>query len=59
MINYLSINGRQIYGITNYVMDTEADLENLPTNVPMGSTAFCIGNSTVYMINSEGKWVAI
>lgn len=59
MINILSNNGHVTYGIVSLVMDKESDLESLPTDVQMGSTAFCIENSTVYMINSEKKWVAI
>lgn len=48
-----------------FVVDTEADIANLPNladndpgtqDVMAGSAAFCIGNSSLYMLNSEGVW---
>lgn len=59
MISLLSNNGKEAYGLTNYVIDKKDDLAKLPQNETMGSTAFCIEDSSVYMINSEGKWVEI
>ena len=48
MINTTSTSGHTAYG-----------LKDLPINVPMGSTAFCIEDGSVYMINSSGEWVEI
>lgn len=59
MISFLSNNGKEAYGLTTYVVDTKDDIANLPKNETMGSTAFCIADSSVYMIDSEGKWVEI
>lgn len=51
-----------------FVCDTRADVDNLPTQFtekdkcPTGSTAFVIGNngdSSVWMLNSEGVWVEL
>ena len=47
------------YGLKDYLIDKKSDLQSLPIDVPMGSTAFCIEDSTVYMINSSGEWVEI
>lgn len=39
-----------------FVCDTETDLDSLPKNAPLGSTAFCIKEASVHMIDSEGVW---
>lgn len=39
-----------------FICDMEADLVNLPKNVPLGSSAFCIKEASVYMIDSQGEW---
>ena len=59
MINTTSNSGHAAYGLKDYVIDKKIDLQNLPVDVPMGSTAFCIEDSSVYMINSSGEWVEI
>ena len=45
--------------LKDFIIDKKSDLQNLPINVPMGSTAFCIEDGSVYMINSSGEWVEI
>ena len=59
MIIATSNSGHTMYGLKEYIIDKKIDLLNLPIDVPMGSTAFCIEDSTVYMINSSGEWVEI
>ena len=59
MINTTSTSVRTAYGLKDFVIDKKSDLQNLPVNVPMGSTAFCIEDGSVYMINSSGEWVEI
>ena len=59
MIIITSNSGHTAYGLKSYVIDKKVDLQNLPFNVPMGSTAFCIEDGSVYMINSSGEWVEI
>lgn len=59
MINTTSTSGHTAYSLKDFVMDKKSDLQNLPVNVPMGSTAFCIEDGSVYMINSSGEWVEI
>ena len=48
--------------VNTYYLDTEADLENLPTNTPTGSIAYIIeeveDGSKLYMLDSTGTWVA-
>lgn len=54
-------NGNKIaYGIKHYNLDTEQDLQKLPTHKEsMGCTCFVISTSKYYMLNSEYKWVEI
>ena len=48
-----------------FVCDVREDVDNLPTQFtekdkcPTGSTAFVIEGSSVWMLNSEGKWKEI
>ena len=59
MINTTSTRGHTAYGSKDFGIDKKSDLQKLPVNVPMGSTAFCIEDGSVYMINSSGEWVEI
>ncbi len=39
-----------------FICDAEADLDSLPKNAPLGSSAFCIKEASVHMIDSQGEW---
>lgn len=52
-------NGHIAYGVCEFVVDTVADIDNLPIEVAMGSTVFVIATSSVYMLNSDGEWKEI
>ena len=56
MISSIAQSGHTTYGLKEFVIDTEADLENLPIDIPMGSTALCIKSGDVYMLNGSGDW---
>lgn len=56
MITSVSQSGHVKYGVQEFIIDTLADLDSLPLDVPMGSTAFCIETSTVYMLNGKKEW---
>lgn len=50
--------------ITVFAIDTESDVQNLPTNVGQGSMAILSESSdgtgmgrVVYMLNGRGQWV--
>ena len=49
-----------VYNVNEYVCDSVADLDSLP-RCASGSTAIVLeeGNATVYMKNTEGKWVKL
>lgn len=60
MQKLFSHEGDISYNIKEWVCDTPEDLANLPSDpAAMGSTAFIISTSELYMLNSEGKWVKI
>lgn len=48
------------YNVNEYMCDTIADIDSLPKCAP-GSTAIVLeeGNVTVFMKNTEGKWVKL
>ena len=57
----IGANGNKItYGIKHYILDTEEDLDLLPSNKEsMGTTCFIIENSKYYMVNGKLEWVEI
>lgn len=59
MISQLGQSGHTTYGLQEFVCDTIEDLDNLPIDAKIGSTAFIISTSSLYMINSQGEWVEI
>lgn len=61
MYKLIATNGKIDYGVNEYVCDTVADLESLPPRCEPGSTAIILeeGNTSVYMKNTEGKWVKL
>lgn len=59
MIKLTSSNGDVSYDQDTWVVDTVADLKTIPLRGGMGSTAFVIETSDVYMKNSKGQWVKI
>lgn len=58
-VNMIATNGQVRYHVDEFVIDTPADLNKLPSSCVPGSTAICISNSEVYMKNGAGEWVAI
>ena len=57
MISIISQNGNTQYGVCDFVVDNVKELDELTTkNLRMGSTAFCIGNNSKYILNGENKW---
>lgn len=57
MISKLSQSGHTSYGLIEYVLDNESDMDDLPVDSPIGSTAFVISTTSSYMINSKGEWI--
>lgn len=55
MIERTAQSGQTQYGLVEFVMDSKAEKENLPKDVMMGSIAFCIEDSIVYMFDGK-EW---
>lgn len=48
------------YGIRNYIVDTEDDLNTFDVdNLSMGTSCFVINTSNYYMLNSKKEWIQI
>lgn len=56
MITKISQSGHVAYGLQEFMIDTVKDLNQLPINIPMGSTAFCIETGSVYVLNGKREW---
>lgn len=57
MINPISVNGKPVYGINEYVCDFETDVQKLPIGCATGSTAYVIETGNIYIIDGFKKWV--
>jgi hypothetical protein len=58
MYNIRANDGDVSHGIKEFVCDAVEDLATLP-QCKIGSTAFVIATSEIYMINSKGEWVKL
>ena len=59
MISLFSNGGKRAYYTHEYIVDVQADIANLPTDVNPGSKAFVIADSTYYMLNHQHKWIKV
>lgn len=53
MIGIIKNSGHVTYGLKEYVVDSESDIELLPVDGVMGSSAFVIESGEVYMLNGK------
>ena len=59
MINLYKQDGETLYGIKEFILDSEDDLSKLPTSIRSGSSALVIPTGAVYFLSGEKKWVAV
>ncbi len=59
MYSIIKENNEEKYGVIQYVVDTEADISELPTTALPGSTCIVIETSNVYMLNNKKQWKKI
>lgn len=59
MISLYKQDGELLYGIKEFLLDSESDLSALPTNIKSGSSALVISTGKKYFLNGEKKWVAL
>lgn len=45
--------------VTEFVADTEEDIEKLPTNVYPGSVCIVAATGNVYILNNQKEWVKL
>lgn len=45
------------YGVVSYIVDQDSDINTLPTDHEPGSTAVVAGNSDLYILNNQHRWV--
>jgi hypothetical protein len=57
MIQIIQEQGKTIYGIYNYIVDTDNELSQIPNYVKSGSTVYSIENGKTFIKNNLGEWV--
>ena len=53
MFTIIKEKDKQTNNIQEFVCDFEIDINNLPIDIAVGSTAFVIENSSAYMLNNS------
>ena len=59
MISLYKQDGELLYGIKEFLLDSESDLLELPTNIKSGSSALVIPTGKKYFLNGAKQWVAL
>lgn len=59
MINIMKQNGKDAYGVTELIVDSNADVATLSTDYAPGSTCFVVEDSSLYMLNGNKAWILI
>lgn len=61
MINITKQSGKSTAYITEFIVDTIAEIANLPLypNVSKGSSALILENSSVYILSGKNEWKQI
>lgn len=61
MINITKQGDRVTTYLTDFVIDSESELENLPIfpNVAKGSICLCIENGFLYILDGSNKWKSL
>lgn len=57
MINIISSNGEIHYGVNEYIIDTNKELEKIPLSAAAGSTAYSIEDGKTYIKNNKNQWM--
>lgn len=47
------------YDVISLVVDTEADVKDIPTNCAPGSSCLVLEDSSVYILGNDKKWHTI
>lgn len=57
MITLYRQDGEILYGIKDFLLDSEEDLQNLKTHWKSGSSALVISSGKRYILNGKKEWV--
>lgn len=57
MVNTVTWSGNRTYNVNHYVVDYENEVDQLPKDCAMGSTATVIATGALYIFNSKKQWV--
>jgi hypothetical protein len=52
----MSSNGEISYGVNDYVIDMDDELNEIPNNAEAGSTAYSIESGNTYIKNNMNEW---
>ena len=52
-------DGEILYGIKEFLIDSEEDLKDLPLNIKSGSSAFILSSGSIYILNKDKKWILV
>jgi hypothetical protein len=57
MFSIIKQNGQESYGLTEFIIDFQSDVSDLPTDkIAAGSTAICVEDSSIYILDNYKKW---
>lgn len=59
MVGLMKNSGHVTYGLKEYVVDKEEEVDLLPLDGVMGSTVFVIETGNVFMLSGKKEWVKI
>ena len=52
-------DGEVLYGIKEFLIDSDEDLKNLSKNIKIGSSALNISSGELFILNGEKKWTLV
>ena len=53
----ITVNGNNVQSsVVEIIADTVSDIEDLPTDVGVGSDCICIEDSSVFMLGNDKVW---
>ena len=59
MYSVLNQSGRDTTYRMDLLVDTTAEIQNLPKNIAIGSACLCLEDKNVYILNNAKEWVEV
>lgn len=57
MYSIMNENGKPYNGYTEFIADSQDNINELPTDVAIGSTCLIIDGRKIYILNNKREWV--